>query len=74
MVQRIRLADVNDATLADAELVLAVDPRLPGFRKEVWRQGLAAEDFRELEVEINSRDAAQIRTLRNLIESQDRWG
>jgi hypothetical protein len=70
MPTRIKLADVNATTLADAECIVAVDPDVPAYYTQVWTLSAPAEGVipNTVEVEINSDDAEQLPQLKELVE------
>jgi len=81
MADTVKLADVTAAALAAADAVYAVDPNVPGYYKQVWAMGVAAEAERDgeavpprptpatLEVELDSADPEQLRGLRRMAEA-----
>lgn len=81
MKRRIRLADVNEAVLADAECICAVDPRVPGYYKQVWTLTTSPEVVPDgqavqspptqhlLEVELDSEDPDQYEQLKEMVET-----
>jgi hypothetical protein len=78
MERRIRLADVSEAALADAESICAVDPNVPGYYKQVWTLTTAADAApggeavsaqNVLEVELDSGDPDQFPKLKGMVET-----
>ena len=78
MERRIRLADVTEAVLADAESIYAVDPSVPGYYKQVWTLTTAADGAPDgeavpapnvLEVELDSGDPDQFPKLKGMVET-----
>jgi hypothetical protein len=68
MAKRIKLADVNATTLADADCIVAVDPDVPAYYTQVWTLTTPPDDSRTVEVEINSDDPDQLPRLKELVE------
>jgi hypothetical protein len=80
MSRRIKLADVNQAALADADDICAVDPNVPGYFKQIWRLNIAADPATDavaaepqpaanaLEIELDSVDPGNLLRLESMVK------
>ena len=81
MARRIRLENVTEADLADAQAIVAVDPTVPGYCRQLWMLVVAADVVRDgeavtpraaidpLEVELDSADPDQYQRLKAMVEA-----
>ena len=81
MAHRIRLADLNEAALADMDSICAVDPKVPGYYKQVWTLTRAADAMADgadvappsppntLEVELDSTDPGNLLELKSMVKT-----